>query len=306
MNHPAFERLENRCVLSGVAPFAVGAFFPPTDPIPVGFGPTDVSLANLNPGGLPVPGVAAGPLGKSEMPSLVVLLSASSMANLLAEMENISSPMPTESDAPLIDAYIPDDAGTVPPSRLDRFVVNLGVSSVDFSRESGDRPGRVPEFGPEWVWHRPTRDPFATTAKFDDGPKDSLSAPHADRAANIAIGGLVPIVSAGGQARFPSERETSFLARPAVILASVVALAIGVIVLGRRTLGNLPNWRGKPARREPIEERKRVGASRSGSKSRSSNDLPPWLQGPMSVRHRRTVSARSLASTLFRKRDRGN
>ena len=115
------------------------------------------------------------PLGKNELAAVAVLLSGSSLATPLEDIGTPLLTVPSEDDAPLVAMYIPDDTGTTPPSRLTRFIANLGASSVDVSRELIVTPGRVTEFGLEWVWHRRSTDATASTATFDDGPEGSLS-----------------------------------------------------------------------------------------------------------------------------------
>jgi large repetitive protein len=253
------------------------------------------------------------PLGKNEMAAVAVLLASSSLAMPTEALET-PSPVPTEDDAPLVNVYIPDGAGTPPPTGLDRFVADLGGSSVDFSHEVVVSPGRAADFGPEWVWHRRAIGKSEITASFDDGPENGLCPRHSDQAdALVTVDDPGPVVSVDSPAQSLGEQGPSFLPRIALATAAVFAVAIGSIVcrgVDRSAFRKLLSWRGTPSGPQPITKSTRIierknATSTSSKLHASSADLPPWLQGPTSAKRRRKTPDRSVAGSFFKKRSQG-
>ena len=231
------------------------------------------------------------------MAAIAVLMSTSNVAMSHDERGTFPLSPANEEDSPIVVASTPDRAGGSPPSRLDRFVANLGDSPFDQDR-AGDSTDHVREFGPDWVWRRRPTDPTSTTASFDGGPSSNPHSRHAKPTPDItAVADMSPMISGYDAAEFVDGHEPSFLARYMLYLSGLVALTVGIVAATAfdwRTLADPLRRRARPVGRNPIPERindrERAGMSWLSSRSRASLDLPPWLQ--------------SQASTLRRRKDR--
>ena len=184
---------------------------------------------------------------------------------------------------------IPDrQRDTLPPSNLlDRFVANLGASTVGTSRSEIDRQARsgCRSLAPEWVWHRRPTEATSTTGDFrrwpgtrtrHAGPRPVARRRGHRRADGIArrTGAERPVEAddhpvGGGR---PGDRDRR---RP------------GDQRECPRPSSEAPR-QARPSRAVPRTDRPE-GAGRGvprSSKSRATQDLPPWLEGPMSSKHR--------------------
>jgi hypothetical protein len=248
------------------------------------------------------------PLGKNEMAAVAVLLSTSSMTDKSEDRGSPPLPVPTEDDA-LSTVSISSDPGSSSPSRLDRFVANLGDLTVDFSDELIDKPVRSPEFGADWVWHRRPGDPSSITASFARPLVGRFSPKLADQPGEIPLAETpAPHASMDESAALADSPPTSFPTKVAVALAAIIALTVGIMAVKRGKLNRLVGFCRRKSRSVPpqtipgrVKEGDRIDSIRSSVKPRNSEDLPPWLQGPKSTRYRQASSDRSLA-TFFRKR----
>jgi hypothetical protein len=264
------------------------------------------------------------PLGNQEMAAVAVILAVSSTS---VPSDTQGAPSPAGPNGPGASAafLVQDHDATPPPSPLDRFIINLEASFAELPRDPLGRAPRSDDFGADWVWHRRASDASETPVSFRQSsgavadtadtaapptiPGGHSRGPQVDAAvfAGFAKEGNVddPLGSSG-----PGAGDEPVLIPRMASLAVVAVVSTAVVAwkgFERRILGRLQKWTRLGGRPAPTKERKREPrvVSNSSLRPRSSHDLPPWIQSPVSLKPRRSSTDRRLATTFFRKRSHG-
>jgi hypothetical protein len=149
----------------------------------------------------------------------------------------------------------------------------------------------------------------ADTAAPPTIPGDHSPDPQVDAAvvAGFAIEGNIDDPLASSE---PGVGDEPILIPRMAGLAVVAVVSTAVVAwkgFERRILGRLQKWTRLGGRPAPTKDRKREprATPNSSLRPRSPQDLPPWIQGPVSLKPRRSSTDRRLAGTFFRKRSHG-
>jgi hypothetical protein len=254
------------------------------------------------------------PLEKGDVASVAVILAVSSMWDSTDAEGDPALPVQGEGqDSPELSmqAPLPEDLEPVSaPSAVDRFLSNLDGSFAGLAMNTGEVAGRRTQLGADWVWQQAHESAFdVPDAIADRSTLDRAGAgrihrsgsnlPEAEVADDLELMSQYETVRQDDQPAASAEQESPLTVRltiPALVLV-VSAVALAWQRYGNAIRAMVSKWRNRRAPKSVTRaEARAAGASRSlGQRSRSYQDLPPWMQNSPGKRTR----SKSIYNSIF-------